>query len=166
MYLHLIRQEGIKDYKKYEYLYAIKLGLINWDHLPSDFDEKFNIPHKMDYGIDLVDINYTKACQVKKYEGSTITWKNFCTFVSYSLDVMNINKMILATTKTAKIDRLAKCTYLDSNKVDLMRIDYNDLMRECLDIKVKRQRKKRKIVIEERPYLFRRKIIYTFETFS
>ena len=52
-------------------------------------------------GVDLVDLDYTKACQVKKYEKSKITWSHLCKFKTYAFD-------ILATTKTAKIDELGE----------------------------------------------------------
>ena len=44
---------------------AIDLEMILWDDLPPDFDTKFKVPHKIDYGVDLVTLDYSKSCQVK-----------------------------------------------------------------------------------------------------
>ena len=46
---------------------AIDLEMILWDDLPPGFDSKFKVPHKIDYGVDLVTLDYSKSCQVKLY---------------------------------------------------------------------------------------------------
>jgi hypothetical protein len=73
------------DHKIYEYLYALELGMITWDNLPPTFDDKFKIPHKMDYGVDLINLEFTKSCQVKKYENSNITWSHLCKFTTLEI---------------------------------------------------------------------------------
>ena len=151
-YLELIKRKDIPDHKTYEYLYALELDMINWDDLPPDFDEKFDIPHKMDYGVDLVDLDYTKSCQVKKYEGSMITWSHLSKFRTYSSDVLEIDDMILATTTSAKIDKLGQKKLIDKNKMTLLRNDYDDLLNKYLKIKPKKEKVK-KPKIEEREYL-------------
>ena len=49
---HIQKNKHEKDHKIFEYLIALELGLIHWDDLPPDFDEIFDIPHTMDYGVD------------------------------------------------------------------------------------------------------------------
>ena len=146
-------RSSIKDYDVFEYMYALRLGLVHWSDLPPDFDKYFDIPHKMDYGVDLFDLQYTKACQVKKYEGTTITWSHLCKFVTYSRDVMNCGNMILATTNTAKIDKLGQKKLIDSGKVDLIRNDFEDMLKDFLKYKVNIVEKKVVTEIEERKYL-------------
>ena len=160
MYLEYIqdfikKENKIPDHKIYEYLYALELGLINWDDLPPNFDEKFQIPHKMDYGIDLIDLEYTKSCQVKKYEGSIITWSHLCKFKTYSSDVLNIKdgNIILATTETAKIDKLGQQSLIDSGKIKLLRNDFNRMIEKYLDISIDREEIDREKKVEEREYL-------------
>jgi superfamily II DNA or RNA helicase len=143
------------DHKIYEYLYALELGLINWDDLPPDFDEKFDIPHRLDYGIDLIDLDYTSVCQVKKYENTCITWSHLCKFKTYSSDILDIQNgnIILATTKSAKIDKLGKLKLIDTGKIKLLRNDFNDLLKKYLIIKPEKQIKKVHKKIEKRDYL-------------
>ena len=160
MYLECIKcfinkKSDKPDHKIYEYLYALELGLINWDDLPPDFDEQFNIPHKMDYGVDLVDLDYTKSCQVKKYENTTITWSHLCKFKTYSSDILDIENgnIILATTKSAKIDKLGQQKLIDSGKIILIRNEFDDLIEKYSKIKPKKQDNKQVKQIEKRSYL-------------
>jgi len=144
-----------KDHKIYEYMYALELDLINWDDLPPDFDEKFDIPHKMDYGIDLVDLDYTKSCQVKKYENTTITWSHLCKFKTYSSDILEIENgnIILATTNSAKIDKLGQKKLIDTGKIVLLRNEFDDLIEKYSKIKPKKNINKQVKNIEKRSYL-------------
>ena len=50
------------------------------------------------------------ACQVKKYENNSITWTHLCKFKTYASDILDIQNgnISLATTKSAKIDKLGK----------------------------------------------------------
>ena len=143
------------DHKIYEYLYALELGLISWDDLPPDFDEHFEIPHKLDYGIDLVDLDYQMACQVKKYENTRITWSHLCKFKTYASDILDIKNgnIILATTTSAKIDELGKLKLIDTGKMQLMRNDFDDLIKKYSKIKPKKQVKQVYKKIEKRDYL-------------
>jgi superfamily II DNA or RNA helicase len=158
MYLELIHKfnkdrTSVKDFKIFEYMYAIKLGMIHWSDLPPDFDEHYDIPHCMDYGVDLFSLDYKKACQVKKYERSMITWSHFCKFVTYARDVMEVDKMILGTTKNAKIDRMAQKKLVDSGKVELIRNDFEGMLSEFMKYKVIKEKNKIIKEIEERDYL-------------
>ena len=54
------------------------------------------IPHKIDYGVDLVTLDYSKSCQVKLYnEKSRITWTDISKYYTYSKGILNIDDMIL-----------------------------------------------------------------------
>ena len=141
------------DHKIYEYLYAIELGLIIWDDLPPDFNERFDIPHKMDYGVDLVNLDYTIACQVKKYENTYITWTDLCKFRTYASDILECKDIILATTTSAKIDKLGQKKLIDTCKMQLIRNNFNDLLEKYSDKMPKKQMKKIKHKIEKRTYL-------------
>ncbi len=56
-----------KDHYIFEILYALELNLILWSDIPPNFDELYDLPHTMDYGVDLIDLEYTRTGQVKKY---------------------------------------------------------------------------------------------------
>jgi len=57
-----------------------------------------------------VDLDFKMACQVKKYENNSITWTHLCKFKTYASDILDIQNgnISLATTKSAKIDKLGK----------------------------------------------------------
>lgn len=104
----LINKRLVPDWKIYEYLVAIKLGMIVWDDLPPTFGELYNLPHLVDYGIDMIDLKYTKTGQAKYYNGSNITWKTVSTFIAYSLHILKISDMSLITTKNAKVAKIVQ----------------------------------------------------------
>lgn len=103
-----INGENIKKYKVYEILYALQYhNYILWDDIPPNFEDKFDIPHRRDYGIDLISLDYTTTAQVKLYSSkSTVTWRSISTFYTYTNGLMNINDMKLLTTTDTKIDKL------------------------------------------------------------
>jgi superfamily II DNA or RNA helicase len=161
MYLEAIHRyinkiSGEPDHKIYEYLYALELGFINWDDLPPDFDEQFDVPHRLDYGVDLVDLDYEMACQVKKYEYNTITLTHLSKFITYASDVLDIHdgNIILATTKSAKIDKLGEAKLIDTGKIQLLRNDFDELIEKYSKIKPKKMIKVHKAGhIQKRDYL-------------
>jgi superfamily II DNA or RNA helicase len=140
-------------YKIFEILYALKLNLILWEDISPDIVKKYNIPHRCDYGVDLVSINYDKCVQVKLYEKSRITWKHFCTFRTYSKDILEIDNMILATCKNVKLDKLAKIKLIDSGKIKLIENNYDDLMYEMCQLKIVDLIQPKSGIIEKRLYL-------------
>jgi superfamily II DNA or RNA helicase len=161
MYLEAIHRyinktSGEYDHKIYEYLYALELGFINWDDIPPNFDEQFDIPHMLNYGVDLVDPDYEMACQVKKYENNSITWTHLCEFKTYASDVLDIQdgNIILATTKSAKIDDLVEEKFIDTGKIQLLRNDFDELIEKYSKIKPDRITKVHKAGhIQKRDYL-------------
>ena len=142
---------NVPDWKAYEHLYALELEMIAWSDLPPTFDETFKLPHRRDYGIDLVNSDYTSVCQVKKYEGTCISWTHMCTFNTYASDIMGIRdgNLILATTKSAKINKMGQKLL---GKIKLLRNDFKDLIKKYSRKKIIKPRKK-KLKIEKRPYL-------------
>jgi len=153
-YLKNINDENIPPWKKYEMMYALKLNMILWDDIPPNFGELFDIPHTLDYGVDLIDLKYTKCVQVKKYNNtSRITWSDICKFRTYAKDILEIDNMILATTKVAKIDKLADHKLISTNKIRLVRNNYDELLDYVSTIKLPDEIEKDKLKIEERSYL-------------
>ena len=139
-YLRLIKQylngnnKCFPKHKVFEILSAIDLDMILWDDLPPDFDTKFTVPHKMDYGIDLVSLDYNKSCQVKLYnENSRITWKDYSTFYTYSKNILNIDNMILYTTPVAKLDTLSTQGIQNDNNIQVIRKDFDELIKTYSD---------------------------------
>jgi hypothetical protein len=90
------KKDLFDDHKIYEILWALEKNYILWDDLPPDFEGKFDVPHCMDYGIDLVNLEYTETAQVKKYcKTSTITWSDMSKFYTYSKAIMHVDKIKL-----------------------------------------------------------------------
>ena len=134
-YLRLIKQyisgnnQCFPKHKVFEILSAIDLDMIVWDDLPPDFDTKFNVPHKMDYGVDLIALEYDKSCQVKLYnENSRITWTDFSTFYTYSKNILNIDNMVLYTTPVAKIDKMCIQSIQNDSNIEVIMQDFDNLI--------------------------------------
>ena len=132
-YLRLIKQfclgnYNLEKYKVFELLYSLELGMILWEDLPPDFDVKFKVPHRIDYGIDLVTLPYDKSCQVKLYhENSRITWSDISNYYTYSKGILNIDEMVLATTPEAKLDKMGEKLIIGNN-IQLIRQDFKTLL--------------------------------------
>ena len=45
----------------YELLWAIELNLISWEDIPPGFEDTYDLPHKRDYGIDLLSLQFDKT---------------------------------------------------------------------------------------------------------
>ncbi len=145
-----------KDHKIYEILWAIELQQILWDDIPPNFDELFDLPHIMDYGVDLVSLDYNKCTQVKKYNGkSFITWSQICKFRIYAQDILEIDDMYLATTKHAKVDKMAKLKLIDKDKIKMIKYNFDELMDKIMDEYkiVANDDKPKKYTIIKRKYL-------------
>ena len=142
-----------KDHYIFEILYALELNLILWSDIPPNFDELYDLPHTMDYGVDLIDLEYTKTGQVKKYcETSCITWSALCKFYTYSTQVLDIDNLILATTEDSKIDNLGNKKLIETNKIQLIRNNFDKLLQKYNNT----QPEEETIItyeIEERDYL-------------
>jgi len=160
MYLYNIHKfiqndSNIPDHKIYEYLYGLEFEMINWDELPPDFGEKYNLPHTRDYGIDLINLDFTKVCQVKKYNHSMITWSHISKFSTYSRELIGIEQgnLILATTPTARIDELAEWGLIKTKKIILFRKSFEELLDKYSKIKPIEPIKNDIDNIEKRDYL-------------
>jgi superfamily II DNA or RNA helicase len=148
-----------KDYYIYEVLYAIELKMILWEDLPPNFDEVYKLPHRRDYGIDLINLNYEETAQVKLYGNkSNITWSHFSNFYTYSKELLNISNMILATTEDAKLDSLVLNIFEKNKKIKLFRNKFDDLISAipgCTNHIKNNKNDKNDIKIEEREYLLK-----------
>ena len=91
----------------YERLWALKKDHILWSDIPPGFEDHYALPHRNDYGIDTLNLEYTESGQVKMYgPNSLITWKDMTNYHSYSTEILGINKLNLLTTPEAKIDKM------------------------------------------------------------
>ena len=106
------------DHKIYEMLWAIDQNMILWDDIPPNFSDIHDIPNNKDYGIDLINLDHTKTCQVKLYnKNSSITFKHMSTFYTMSNGMLDINNMILATTTEASLVKHAQ-TLIKKKNID------------------------------------------------
>ena len=122
-----------KDHYIFEVLWAIELNLILWDDIPPGFEDIYNLPHKRDYGIDLISLDYDNTCQVKHYNSkSIITWNDISKYNTYAKEILNINKMILATTQIAKIDSMVIRLFKNDDKT-ILRNDFDIMMSNIVD---------------------------------
>ena len=91
----------------FERLWAIEKEQILWSDIPPGFEDIYNLPHRNDYGIDLINLEFTETSQVKHYGNtSTVTWTDMSKYSTYSKDLLNIQKLNLLTTLEAKIDKM------------------------------------------------------------
>ena len=134
LYLHINKIQVLPEYQVFEILYALNYNLILWSDIPPEFSEKFDIPHIRDYGVDLIDLEYTQTGQVKLYNKiSTITWSDFSKFYCYSKGILNIKNLYLFTTEDAKIDNMC-LNCIKKDKINLIRNNYNFLLNN-IDLK-------------------------------
>jgi len=118
-------------HKIFEILWALDLGMILWDDIHPSFCETYNVPHRRDYGIDIIDLDNTRTGQVKLYgKTSTITFKSGSTFLQYS-DHLNIRKenSYILTTPEAKIDPMLDSCIKKSN-IPVKRKSFEDLLKQ------------------------------------
>ena len=142
----------IKIMKNFIYLkfYIVKLGLILWEDIPPGFEEIYNLPHKRDYGIDLISLQFDKTSQVKMYNNSLITWSDMCKYNCYSKDILEIKDLTLTTT-TAKIDKMVQRLFKNEN-YHILRNNFDDMLKNtiCEYTPIEKIKPKN---IEERHYL-------------
>jgi hypothetical protein len=121
--------------KIFETLYALELDMMLWEDIPDSFIEKHELPHKRDFGIDLISWDFKSCAQVKKTEKSRITWSKVANFVTYC-DILNIENMILATITNPKIDKLVKEKLIKTNKIKLIENNYTNLLNKYTNNKI------------------------------
>jgi superfamily II DNA/RNA helicase len=157
---YLNQPTEFKDHQIYEILWALKLELILWKDIPPNFNQIYDLPHTKDYGIDLISLDYDQVSQVKHYgANSTINWTAMSTFYTYSNGLLQINNMILTTTTTATIDKMAQKLIKDNNIIVLRKnldklieelqpqLDSFQIQTEEEDIEIE------ELTIDKRPYL-------------
>ena len=102
---------SLQKHQIYEMLWALEKGFILWDDLPPNIDELYDLPNLMDYGIDLINENFTKCSQVKLYgPNSMITWSHYSNFYTYARTLLKINELTLNTTTDALISKHVVCS--------------------------------------------------------
>jgi superfamily II DNA or RNA helicase len=117
--------------------------MVVWEDIPPDFSDRFDLPNRKDYGVDLIDLDCTRTSQVKHYGAkSSITFAHLSTFYTFSHATLGITDMILATTSGARIVPHV-IDIIKKKNMGLIREDFDDLMKRML-IKYK----DRKIEIE------------------
>lgn len=105
------KELNIPPWKAYEYITALRLGMIIWSDLPPNFGDTYELPHLMDYGVDMINLDFTKTGQAKHFGPNTsVTWAKISTFIAYSMLKLKINDMILITTHYPKISNMITST--------------------------------------------------------
>jgi superfamily II DNA or RNA helicase len=144
----------IENHKIYEYLWAISEDMILWDDIPPGFELIHELPHRMDYGIDLISLDFTKTGQAKNYgPNSMITWSDISKYNTYSTSILGISNLNILTTTVAKIDKMVLRLFNKPHTI-IKRMDFNDLLElvpdtNNLNLTVSEQPK---TVIEHRSY--------------
>ena len=117
----------------YELLWGLDLGLIHWDDIPPGFEDIYKLPHRRDYGIDLISLEYNKTAQVKEYNGKKpITWSDMTNYTTYSKDILEITDMTLATTPIAKIDSMVTRLFQQEER-KIVRKSFDELMSTVME---------------------------------
>ena len=116
------------QHKIYEVLCALNENMILWDDIPPNFCEIYNVPHRRDYGIDIISRDNTLTGQAKFYgEKSAISWRGISTFFGYSrLLRISEDKSVILTTPDSKIDSMAN-TYIEQFNIKLKRMSIEEL---------------------------------------
>ena len=145
-------QIDIPQHKQFEYLCALDSNMIMWEDIPPGFDDKFDVPTRMDYGIDLISLDYDKTGQVKYYsKNSSINYSDIANYQSYSNVILKISNMTLYTTFDAKICKMADRLMKGCIKVE--RKSFQELIDKIPQIEIKDEIKKEVLIIEQRDYL-------------
>merc|ERR1712078_277453 len=86
---HYLRMP-VKDANKddpiiFEKLVALELNHVVWDDMPPDFSERFEIPSRVDHGVDSVNLGFTETAQAKLYRAASsyINYSHLSNFQTY-----------------------------------------------------------------------------------
>ena len=150
---HWRQDKVLRDDQIFERLWAIEKEQILWSDIPPGFEDIYELPHKNDYGVDLINLEFTETSQVKHYcKTSTITWTDMSKYNTYSKDILNIHKLNLLTTLDAKIDKMVQRLF-KNNPEFIQREAFEDLLVKIPEELVFEDDTKKCSVIEQRPYL-------------
>ena len=112
----------------FEYMAAVELKMIRWEDVTPEQLKKYNIPHKADYGVDLISPDFTKTAQVKYYgENSSVTWRSISTYIAYSMAILKISDMTLVTTKNAKVSKMVTSGVPKILRYDMAELEPKDV---------------------------------------
>lgn len=118
------QKDELPKWKLFEYLAAIELNMLLWEDVGEEFIKKHNLPHKADYGIDLISADHKKTAQVKYYgEKSSVTWRDVSTYIAFSSHILKITDMTLITTNEAKVGK-----FVTRALPNIKRYDINELL--------------------------------------
>lgn len=99
--------EKLQNWKIFEYLVALENGAIMWSDISSQVQDKYGIPHRKDYGIDLISPDFSKTFQVKySHEGRNLSWTQLSTFLAYSVRLKIFDVEVALTTNIVVKDDL------------------------------------------------------------
>ena len=112
----------------YERLWALAKNHILWTDIPPGFEDTYKLPHRNDYGVDSITLDFSETGQMKFYgPESTITWKAISTFNTYSKEILGIDNLLLLTTPEAKIDSMVQRLFIN-NPERIERKSFDELM--------------------------------------
>lgn len=95
----ILKLQKLKNSKIFEYLVALENGAIMWSDIAEKVKEKYDIPHKKDYGIDLMLPDFSKTFQVKySCKGRKLYWNQLATFGQYSQRLKVIDMEVSITS--------------------------------------------------------------------
>lgn len=117
---------NIPEHKIFEYLVALELGMILWSDARDIVDKYVLLEHKNDYGTDLVDLEFTRTCQVTL--AKRITHAKASKYVAHSVWKLCIPDMTLAITDAAD-----EPNYIVKDLVpNIVVYNYNQLLNKLL----------------------------------
>lgn len=149
--LYREKPECIPDFRIFEILWALENKRILWDDIPPNFQEMYNLPHMMDYGVDLISLDYRVASQVKNYGTKfPIDFRKISTFFTYAKGMLGINNLELLTTPVARISPTVE--YLLKDYV-IQRKSFRDMLSKVPKIKGSTTIEPDVNSIEQRDYL-------------
>ena len=150
---HWRKNQTLRDDQIFERLWAIEKEQILWTDIPPGFEDLYDLPHRNDYGIDLINLEFTETSQVKHYGNtSTITWTDMSKYSTYSKDLLNIQKLNLLTTPDAKIDKMVTRLFKYDPEC-IQRESFQNLLQKIPEQLIYEDNTHKCSIIEQRPYL-------------
>ena len=55
-YITQLNNLKLPEHRQYELLCSLENNHILWDDIPTDFCDKYDVPHAMDYGVDTINL--------------------------------------------------------------------------------------------------------------
>lgn len=144
---------ALVDYFVFEVAYALHLKHLLWRDIPPDFEDRYDLPHQRDYGVDTVSLAFSQTAQIKYYHQTSVKWSDITNYTALSGQVLGISKMCIGTTPEARVtDRmlLALCA---KQRIPILRHTRDALVSDALKGFAPHEAPERTTTIELRPYL-------------